>query len=89
MSIRQSFTKSIFIFFNIVMNIFPFILIYVICNIYHYYILVRAFALHAECLVFESQPRQTLVIVTDSNSLTAKRSATGAIDTVLDDIHYK
>ena len=37
---------------------------------------VRAFDSHAEGLVFESQPRQTLVVKTGSNSSPGKRSAT-------------
>ena len=40
---------------------------------------VRAFASQAEGWVFESQPRQT--VKTDSDSSTAKRSATGVSDT--------
>ena len=35
----------------------------------------RAFASHAEGLVFESQPRQTQLVITGSDSSTAKRSA--------------
>ena len=36
---------------------------------------VRALALQSEGWVFESQPRQTLVVYTGSGSSTAKRSA--------------
>ena len=38
---------------------------------------VRAFALQAEGLVFESHMRQTLVVKTGSDSSTAKRLALG------------
>ena len=38
---------------------------------------IRAFALHAEGMVFVSQPRQTYVVKTGSDSFTAKRLATG------------
>ena len=38
---------------------------------------VRALALQAESLVCESQSRQTQVVKTGSDSLTAKRSALG------------
>ena len=39
--------------------------------------MVRAFASHAEDLVFESQPRQTKVVKTGSDSSSAKLLATG------------
>ena len=39
----------------------------------------RSFASQAEGLVFESQPRQTLVVKTGSDSSTATRSAIGVI----------
>ena len=39
---------------------------------------VRAFAPQAEGLVFESQPSQTKVVETGSDSFTAKHSAIGA-----------
>ena len=39
--------------------------------------LVRVFALQPDGWVFESQPRQNLVVKTGSDSSTAKRSATG------------
>ena len=42
---------------------------------------IRAFAPQAEGLVFESQPRQTLIVKTGSDSSTAKRSAIGVIVT--------
>ena len=38
---------------------------------------VRALASQAECLVFESQQRQTQVVKTGSDNSTAKRSAIG------------
>ena len=38
---------------------------------------VRALALQAEGWVFESEPRQTLVVKTDSDRSAAKRSAIG------------
>ena len=41
----------------------------------------------AEGWVFESQPRQTLVVKTDSDSSTANHSTIGV--SVLDDDHYK
>ena len=49
----------------------------------------RAFALQAECWVFESQPRPTLVVKTSSNSFTPKRSAKGVSVTAQGDDHYK
>ena len=38
---------------------------------------IRAFAPQAEGMVFESQPRQTLVVKTGSDNPTAKRLAKG------------
>ena len=50
---------------------------------------VRAFAPQAEGWMFESQPRQTLVVKTGSDS-TAKRSAIRvSVTGVLGDDHYK
>ena len=50
---------------------------------------VRAFALQAEGLVFESLLRQTLVVKTGSDSSTAKRSADDVSVTGLGDDHSK
>ena len=51
---------------------------------------VRAFAPQAEGWVFESQPRQTLVVKIGSDSSTVKRSALGlCLSRVLGDDHYK
>ena len=50
---------------------------------------VRAFVPQAEGLLFESQPRQTLVVKTGSDSSTAKRSAMVWVSLVLQDDNYK
>ena len=42
---------------------------------------IRAFVQQAEDWVFKSQPRQTLVVKTGSDSSTAKRSALGVSGT--------
>ena len=49
----------------------------------------RAFASQAEGWMFESQPRQTLVVKTGSDSSTVKRSAIGVSIMVLGDDHHK
>ena len=50
---------------------------------------VRTLAPQAEGWVFESQPRKTYVIITGSDSSTAKRSALVCVTRVLGDAHYK